>query len=292
MPIRKIVLSAVMIALTAGGALAQNEEIPERERPFPPVHIVGNLYYVGTYDLGCYLITTDEGHILINSGYESSVPIIRDNIETLGFDLEDVEIITTNHAHSDHVGGLAELKRLSGAETYMHEADVPLLVSGGDDDYRYPGGPGVLYPPIEVDHQFSDGDTIELGGTVLTVIHHPGHTKGSVSFAMKVEENGTNYDVLIANMGTVNDSVNLTYEPGFPDIVDAYEGTFASQKALHPDIWVAPHAGHFNFHDKYAPGMPYSPETFLDPEGWFEKIADIEARYRERLITDADKPRD
>lgn len=291
MAMRSLVIGAVA-ALAATAAYAQNEEIPERDRPYPPVHIVGNLYYVGTYDLGSYLITTDEGHILVNSGYENSVPIIRENIETLGFDLEDIEIITTNHAHNDHVGGLAELKRLTGAETHMHEADVPLLVSGGDDDYRYPEGRGVLYPPIEVDRQIRDGDTIELGGMVLTVIHHPGHTKGSISFSVTIEEGGTSYDVLIANMGSVNDSVNLTYSPGFPDIVEAYESTFASQKSLSPDIWVAPHAGHFDLHEKYSPGMAYSPETFLDREGWLEKIAFYEAAFRERLITDADKPRD
>jgi metallo-beta-lactamase class B len=292
MSVRAIILGAIMAAVSVVSASAQNEEIPERERPFPPLRIVGNLYYVGTYDLGCYLITTDEGHILINSGYENSVPIIRDNIETLGFNLEDIKIITTNHAHTDHVGGLAELKRLTGAETYMHEADVPLLVSGGDDDYRYPGGRGVIFPPIEVDHQIHDGSTIELGGMVLTAHNHPGHTKGAVSFSMTIEDGGRNYDVLIANMGTVNDSVNLTFEPGYPDIVEAYESTFASQMAMHPDIWVAPHAGHFNFHEKYQPGMPYSPETFLDPDGWFEKIDQVEAAFRERLVTDASKPRD
>ena len=119
------------------------------------------------------------------------MPIIRDNIETLGFDLEDIEIITTAHAHSDHVGGLAELKRLTGAQTHMHENDVPLLISGGDDDYRYPGGRGLLYAPISVDRIITDGDTIELGGSVLTVHLHAGHTKGSISFSMEVEEDGT-----------------------------------------------------------------------------------------------------
>ena len=291
MTIWNMALGIIVTALAISGVQAQDAEIPERERPYPPVRIVGNLYYVGTYDLGSYLVATDEGHILINSGYENSVPIIRDNIETLGFDFEDIEIITTAHAHSDHVGGLAEIKRLTGAETHMHEADVPLLVSGGDDDYRYPEGRGIIFPPIEVDRQITGGDTIELGGSVLTVLHHPGHTKGSVSFAMTVEEDGETYDVLIANMGTVNDSVNLTYMPGYPEIVEDYERTFAEQKALRPDIWVASHAGQFDLHEKYSPGMPYSPENFYDPEGWLEKVEGYEANFRERLITDADKPR-
>lgn len=265
---------------------------PDRITAYPPVRVIGNLYYVGTRDLASFLITTDEGHILINSGYASSVPMIRDSIEALGFDIEDIEIITTAHAHNDHVGGLAELKHLSGAETHMHGGDVPILISGGDDDYRYPGGRGLLFEPIAVDHMINDGDTIELGSTVLTVHLHAGHTKGAISFSMEVEEGGRSYDVLLANMGTVNDTVNLTYMPGYPEIVADYEKTFADQKAMNPDIWLASHAGQFNMHDKYQPGMAYSPNNFLDPEGWHSKVADYEAAFRARIISDADKPRD
>ena len=279
------------------GAAAQaqypepNVTNPDRIAAYPPVRIVGNLYYVGTRDLASYLIATDDGHILINSGYASSVPIIRNNIEALGLRFEDIEIITTAHAHNDHVGGLGEIKRLTGAETHMHAADVPILVSGGDDDYRYPGGRGVLFEPIEVDRALHDGDTIELGGSTLTVHLHAGHTKGAISFSLTIEEGGTSYDVLIANMGTVNDSVNLSYMPGYPEIIDDYEKTFAAQKAMSPDIWVSSHAGHFDLHEKYQPGMEYRPNNFFDPGGWHNKVAEYEAAFRARIVSDADKPR-
>ncbi len=289
-------LSAALFLSLGVTAQAQipepNVTNPDRITAYPPVRVIGNLYYVGTRDLASFLITTDEGHILINSGYASSVPMIRDSIEALGFDIEDIEIITTAHAHNDHVGGLAELKHLSGAETHMHGGDVPILISGGDDDYRYPGGRGLLFEPIAVDHMINDGDTIELGSTVLTVHLHAGHTKGAISFSMEVEEGGRSYNVLLANMGTVNDNVNLTYMPGYPEIVDDYEKTFADQKAMNPDIWLASHAGQFNMHDKYQPGMAYSPNNFFDPEGWHSKVADYEAAFRARIISDADKPRD
>ncbi len=291
-----LLVGAVLLASVGLTAQAQypepNVTNPDRIAPYPPVRIVGNLYYVGTRDLASYLITTDAGHILINSGYANSVPIIRDNVESLGFDFEDIEIISTAHAHNDHVGGLGEIKRLTGAETHMHEGDLPILVSGGDDDYRYPGGRGALFEPIEVDRVLQAGDTIELGGTVLTVHLHAGHTKGAISFALTIEEEGTSYDVLIANMGTVNDSVNLTYMPGYPEIVAEYERTFAAQKAMNPDIWVASHAGQFDMHDKYQPGMEYNPQNFYDPEGWHRKVAEYEVAFRERIISDADKPRD
>jgi metallo-beta-lactamase class B len=290
------VLAAMAFFALGGIAQAQIPEPvvdnPDRITAYPPVHIIGNLYYVGTRDLGCFLITTEEGHILVNSGYASSVPMIRDSVEALGFNFSDIKIITTNHAHNDHVGGLAEIKRLTGAETYMHEADIPILVSGGDDDYRYPNGRGVLFEPISVDHILKDGDTIELGGTVLTMHKHAGHTMGAVSFSMTINEGGRSYNVLLANMGTVNDGVNLAYSPGYPQIVSDYEHTFASQKAMSPDIWVAPHAGHFNMHDKYQPGMPYSPDTFVDPEGWHARIAQLEAAFRACIVSDADKPHD
>lgn len=84
-------------------------------RPFPPAQIVGNLYYVGTYDLASFLITTPDGHILINMGTYGSVPMIRSSIEALGFDFEDIAVLLATHAHYDHVAGLAEIKRLTGA---------------------------------------------------------------------------------------------------------------------------------------------------------------------------------
>lgn len=294
--VRALVLVGCVLS-TYWGSAAQaqypepNVTNPDRIAAYPPVRIVGNLYYVGTRDLASYLIATDAGHILINSGYSSSVPIIRNNIEALGFDFEDIKIISTSHAHNDHVGGLGEIKRLTGAETHMHVADIPVLVSGGDDDYRYPGGRGVLFEPIEVDRPLHDGDTIELGGSTLTVHLHAGHTKGAISFSLTIEENGRSYGVLIANMGTVNDSVNLSYMPGYPEIIDDYEKTFAAQKEMNPDIWVAAHAGQFDMHDKYQPGMEYSPNNFLDPDGWHRKVAEYEAAFRERIISDAHKPR-
>jgi metallo-beta-lactamase class B len=286
------------IVLMAAGLMAQMQITPlpvtnnEWEVPFPPVHIVGNVYYVGTHELAAYLITTDEGHILINTGVASSVPMIQENIAALGFDFDDIEVITATHAHHDHVAGLGEIQRLTGAEMYMQEADVPVIVSGGNDDYRYPDGRGYIYEPIEVQHILQDGDTIELGGVVLTAHHHPGHTKGATSFSLTVEENGRDYNVLIANMGSVNAGVNLTYMPGYPEIAEDYRRTFEAQQALNPDIWLASHAAQFGLHEKYAPGMAYDPNRFVDPEGWHAKVAEYEAAYEERLVTDADRPRE
>jgi len=259
----------------------------EWERPFPPVHVVGN---VGTYDLAAYLVTTDDGHILINSGVASSVQMIRDNIVELGFEFDDIAVITATHAHHDHVAGLGEIKRLTGAEMYMHEADVPVVVSGGNDDYRYPDGRGYIYEPVPVDHVLQDGDKITLGGVELTAHHHPGHTKGATSFTLTVAEAGREYDVIIANMGSVNASVNLAHMPGYPDIVADYRKTFASQDALNPDIWLASHAGQFGLHEKYTPGMAYDPTRFVDPDGWHASVDEYVEAFELRLVEDAQRP--
>jgi metallo-beta-lactamase class B len=252
-------------------------------RPFAPLHIVGNLYYVGTYDLAVYLITTREGNILINTGINDSVAHIRANIESLGFKFSDIKLLLATHGHWDHVAGMAEIKRLTGAKMFMQEDDAELLETGGSADYRYPQGRGAVYEPIKVDRRLKDGDTVRLGETVLTVLHHPGHTKGATSFLFTTRDRGRDYRVLIVNMGTINPGVAVSGMPAFPNITEAYTQTFAKQKKLMPDVWVSSHAGHFDLHQKYKPGDPYDPNRFVDPKGYQAKVALYEKRFLEQL---------
>ena len=259
---------------------------PDQIRPFPPLRIVGNLYYVGTYDLAVYLITTSNGHILINTGLEDSVPMIRANIESLGFSLDDIRLLLSTHAHFDHVAGMAEIKRLTGAKMLMHEGDVGMLEDGGNSDFRFPEGRGEMYEPVTVDERLQDGDTIRLGDTELTVLNHAGHTKGSTSFTFQTEDDERTYSVLIVNMGTINrNRVRLLDAPAYPNVVDAYADTFDSQKRLAGtfDVWVSSHAGHFGLHDKYEPGDAYDPNRFVDPEGYLERIQRYERLYLDQL---------
>lgn len=253
-------------------------------QPFPPVRVVGNLYYVGTYDLASYLITTPEGHILINTGAYDSAEMIQSSIEELGFEFQDIEILLTMQAHMDHVADLAAIKRATGARMLAHEGDVAALEDGGNTDYRYPEGRGMQFEPIEVDEQLQHGDTIELGGTVLTLHHHGGHTRGASSFTFDtVDDDGQTYSVLVVNMGSINNGVKLLDMPAFPEIAGAFEATYAAQKALRADVWVSSHAGHFNLHDKVSPGEPYDPRRFMDPDGYAEKIAFYERAYLTQL---------
>jgi metallo-beta-lactamase class B len=130
------------------------------------------------------------GPVKRRGGLALSVPAIRSNIENLGFKLSDIKLLLATHGHWDHVGAMAEMKRLTGARMLMHEADADMLESGGRVDYRYPQGRGAIYEPIKVDQRLKDGEKVRLGDTELTVMHHPGHTKGSTSFSYTLHDGG------------------------------------------------------------------------------------------------------
>src|SRR6185503_18731269 len=160
-------------------AAAQNEEWT---RPFPPFRIIGNVYWVGSYDLSTYLVTTPQGNILINTGVGDTAKQIKASVEQLGFKLTDTKILTATHGHFDHVAGMADLKRMTGAKLVASEGDKELLESGGAADFRFGDSPGARFEPVKVDQVFKDGDDISLGGTVMADHHRPGHTKGATSF--------------------------------------------------------------------------------------------------------------
>ena len=221
-------------------------------RPFSAHRVIGNLYSVGTYDLGVYLVTSDEGHILINTGLEDSTPLIRKGMDSLGFQLEDVKILLTMQAHWDHTAALAEIKKITGAEVWATAGDAPLLEDGGFSDPLFGGK--VSFKPLKVDRVIEDGEVIKLGKTRLTVVATPGHTVGSASYTMKAREGGRDHDVAIANMASINPGTRLVVDPTYPGMSEDFVETFRKQKALPVDVWVAGHASQYGLHDKYKPG--------------------------------------
>jgi metallo-beta-lactamase class B len=241
------------------------------------------VYWVGTYDLSTYLITTPEGHILINTGLASTLPQIKSGVEQLGFKFSDVKVLTATHGHFDHVAGLAELKRMTGAQVMMSERDADLLESGAKSDFRFGDDPAARFDPVKVDRRLKDGDRIELGGVVLTAHLHPGHTKGATSFTFDVRENSKTYRVGIMNMPSINPGVRVSGMPKFPDITQAYARTFHDQKETKLDVWLASHAAQFDLHKKYQPGDPYNPDRFVDPQGFRASVERLEKVYREQL---------
>src|SRR5881394_2591763 len=256
---------------------------PDWTRPFPPFRIIGNIYWVGSSDLSTYLITTPAGHMLINTGVGDTAKQIKAGVEELGFNLADTKILTATHGHYDHVAGLAELKRMTGARLIVSEPDKELFESGGRLDFRFGDSPEARFEPVKVDGTFKDSDTIALGGTVLTAHHHPGHTKGATSFTLNVQESGKTYRVVIANMGSINPGVIVSGMAKYPGIAEDYARTFRAQKDMQVDIWLASHASQFNLHGKYKPGDPYDPERFVDPKGFRASVEQLEKTYLDQL---------
>jgi metallo-beta-lactamase class B len=265
---KKVIISAwVLFTINAAVHAQKLAPLPinnkEWSAPAEPFRIAGNLYYVGTYDLGCYLITTPKGHILINTGLAESVPMIKKNIEQLGFKYSDIKILLTTQAHFDHVAGMAEIKKQTGAKMMVDAKDAKVLGDGGNSDY-YMGGKGPLYLPVKADKLLHDQDSISLGGTKLVLLHHPGHTQGSCSYLVNVKDEKRSYTVLIANMPTILSDTKMTGMPGYPDISKDFAYTLNAMKKLQFDLWVASHASQFDMHEKRKDGDAYNPEVFAD----------------------------
>lgn len=278
--LRPALTCCLFLALSTPGAAQPNDWT----RPFPGHRVIGNLYAVGTYDLGVFLITSEQGHILINTALEDSVPLIRRNIEAVGFRLEDVKILLTMQAHWDHSAALAEIKQITEAQMWATAGDAPVLSDGGFSDPHFGGK--VSFRPVQVDRILMDGEVIELGATRLTVVESPGHTAGSVSYTMRVHEGGRDYDVVIANMGTINAGKRLVVNPTYPGVAEDFAETFRTQKALDIDIWVAAHGSQYGLHEKYKPGQSYSPETFVDPEGFLAAVERLENLYLAQMAAE------
>lgn len=268
-------------ALPVSPAAAQGT--PDWTEPFPPFHIAGNLYYVGSRGLASYLVTTPEGHILINSDLEASVPLLETSIAKLGFKLGDVKVLLISHGHWDHDAGSAAIKKLSGARYMVMEGDVAVVESGGKADFMYNSKPEWLYPPTKVDRVLHDGDEVKLGGTTLVAHLTPGHTKGCTTWSMKVTEGGKALDVVVIGSPNVNPGYKLVANELYPGIADDYARTFRVLGALPCDIFLGAHGNYFGMEDKYARMKPGAPNPFIDPQGYKQFVMEKQLAFRSEL---------
>jgi len=251
--------------------------------PFPPFKIAGNLYYVGSKGLANYLITTSQGHILINSDLEENVPLIRASVEKLGFKFSDIKILLISHAHWDHNAASDSLKKLTGAKYMVMDADVPVVESGGKTDFQYGNDPTSLYPPTKVDRVLHDGDEVKLGGAVLVAHLTPGHTKGCTTWTMKVKEAGKTSNVVVIGSPNVNPGYRLVNNAAYPQIAADYEKMFRVLKSLPCDIFLGAHGNYFDMETKYARLKERGPAAFVDPEGYKKYVADKEQAFKTEL---------
>jgi metallo-beta-lactamase class B len=256
---------------------------PDWVEPFPAHRMIGNIYYVGSRGLASYLITTSSGHILINSNLKSSVPLIRESIEKLGFHFKDVKILLISHAHYDHDAGSAEIKKLTGARYMVMDEDVDTVESGGKSDFQYGGDLSYTYPAAKVDRVLHDGDEVRLGDTVLTAQKTAGHTRGCTTWTLKVREAGKIYDVVIVGSPNVNPGYKLVKNTSYPQIADDYAHGFQLLKSLHCDIFLGAHGSYYEMETKYAKLKLGGTNPYLDPEGYKNYVAEREQAFLSEL---------
>ena len=253
---------------------------PSWTQPFPPFKIAGNLYYVGSKGLANYLITTPQGHILINSNLEANVPMLRTSVEQLGFKFSDIKVLLISHAHWDHDAASATIKQMTGAKYMVMDADVPVVESGGKTDFQYGNVAEALYQPTKVDRVLHDGDDVKLGDAVLVAHLTPGHTKGCTTWTMKVKEGGKTYDVVIVGSPNVNAGYKLVGNSLYPQIVQDFERTFKVLKSLPVDIFLGAHGSYFDIETKYPRLKEGTAMPFVDPEGYKKYVTEREMAFR------------
>lgn len=247
--------------------------------PFKPFQMIGNIYYVGTRGLACYIIKTKAGLILLDTAMQESAPIVRANIESLGFALKDVKIMISSHAHFDHVAGHADMKAATGAQVYAMKADVEILESGGKKGF-HPIPP--FYKPVKVDKILKDRAVVRLGEVAMTAHHTPGHTEGNTAWTMKVEENGKSYNVVFTCSLSINPGVRMVNNPTWAGVADAYAKSFARLKILPCDVFLGPHAPFFDMEEKVK-RLGATPNPFIDPKGLRKFVEMNEESYKKQI---------
>jgi metallo-beta-lactamase class B len=270
----------VTLAFTARLA-AQNP--PSWTKPFPPHHIAGNLYYVGSEELASYLIVTPQGNILINSSFAENVPLIKNSVEQLGFRFSDTKILLINQGHNDHCAGAALVKKLTGAQYFVMDADVPVVESGGKEDFQYGAQPEMRFPRVKVDRVLHDGDTVKLGDAILTAHLTAGHNKGTTTWTMDEVEGGRTLHVVIVGGPNVNPGYKLVGNTAYPQIAQDFHHGFQVLKRLPCDIFLGAHGSYYGLHEKYAQWKQGDREAFVDPAGYQSYIADRERAFEAEL---------
>jgi metallo-beta-lactamase class B len=256
---------------------------PDWSEPFPPHRMIGNIYYVGSRGLASYLITTPAGDILINSNLKTSVPLIRDSVEKLGFHFSDVKILLISHAHFDHDAGSAEVKKLTGAKYMVMDGDVGVVESGGKTDFQYSDYAAILYTAAKVDRVLHDGDEVKLGDTTLTAHKTAGHTRGCTTWSLKVREAGKTYDVVIVGSPNVNTGYKLVNNARYPEIAEDYARGFRVLKSLPCDVFLGAHGSYYDMEAKYAKLNAGGANPYIDPEGYKNYVAEREQAFLAEL---------
>jgi metallo-beta-lactamase class B len=280
---RYLAAAAIAACLPLAAKAQSSKQWREENRPIEPFHLIANVYYVGASDVTSFLFVTSAGDILLDGGFEQTAPQIEANIQKLGFQLRDVKILLNSHAHFDHAGGLAELKRRTGAQFVAMDGDADLLARGGRGDFYF--GDSATFPPVKPDRVIHDGETVSLGDTTLIAHLTSGHTRGDTTWTTTVMDGGNAYHVVFVGSVSVLDGYRLAGHISYPGIAEDYERTFQLLKSLPCDVFLGAHGSFFGFSAKRAAmlnGAVVNP--FIDPSGYRAFVAQGEANFRAVLL--------
>jgi metallo-beta-lactamase class B len=283
---KKLLIALVALLTLAGTAQAQTPKdllaalLVKWNTPTEPFRMIGNVYYVGTDGLASYLITSPQGHILVDTVMPEATSQIKANIEKLGFKVADIKYLLNTHAHIDHTGGLAEMKQASGAQLVAGEADKPLLEGG-----YYPGAreeTALNFPPVKVDRTVREGDTVTIADVTLTARETPGHSPGCTSWEFSVKDGDATRSALIFCSGTV--ALNrLVTNPTYPGIVTDYKKTFARAQDMKPNVLLAPHPEMYKMAEKRTKLAEGGPNPFVNPGEFNAYAATLEKAFEDAL---------
>lgn len=282
---RRLFTTLALLCLATPCLAALSPESAAKNQPVVPFRIVGDIYYVGASDVASYLVVTPQGMILLDGGFAETVPQIEKNIATLGFKLTDVKILLNGHAHPDHAGGLAQLKRDSGAKFYAMDREVePLEHEGRGTFYR---GDRKLFESIHVDRVLQDDDTVRLGGVTLTAHLTAGHTPGCTSWSLKVMDGTTLRDVLIlCQLTPLSGDPTMIADPNYTSIPADYEKTFTLLKTLPCDVFLSEHGSVFDLTGKIRRLQAGDADPFVDPAGYKRYLAQAEQDFETELTVE------
>lgn len=269
--------AAVLAAAFSSPAAA----LPHDNDPVAPFRIGEGLYYVGASDITSFLFVSKAGMILLDGGYDATAPQILANIRTLGFDPKQVKVLISSHAHLDHAGGFAQLKRETGAVLYASAADGALMARGGKGDFGL--GDAAAYPPVTPDRALADGQKVSLGGWMLTAHLTPGHTRGCTTWTFPVTVAGKPRQALALCSNSVLPMYRLAGHESYPGIAADYEKSYATWRSLPCEVFLGSHGFFFGLKEKRAALEAGKADAFVDPAGCRDYFDKSYAAFRAEL---------
>ena len=284
-------LPRLLLLLLCTSILSHADSNPSWTRPIAPFRIADNLYYVGSQELGSYLVVTPQGNILINANLATSPPQIRSSVEKLGFRWTDIKILLNSQAHDDHMAGAAQIIRETHAKNMVMDGDVSVVETGAHADFLFPSPNIPTYTPVHVDRVLHDQDTVNLGGVTLTAHKTAGHTRGCTTWTLRAHLPGeppqTSRNIVIVGGAGFWSEYHFVATPGhpvsYPAIVQDFQHTFAVLQALPCDVFLGAHGGYFDMLTKLERYPKDGPRVFIDPAGYNDFVTDAQKTFEREL---------